>query len=383
MDAPPSHSGDSSHEERLQSSDGIGGYRPTGEDVDADDESSDSGRDGVTSSFSHQEAQEPSARRYHPEASVLPATAPAEVGGSNSTRIINDSQVADGDSDGPPGLATVSGSADSGEESEDDLNSDDHIMPELEPIGFYSNSASEFNTSRIHGTTSQNNMAPNEPTQSEAAQSSISRNAASRLGRVDTGANRSMFPDRFEAFMGEVYRALSGLQDSATTTSNRPQEIIEKMHVLDREELRRFQNLVILQADNEEDRVRGASCSVCWEVLILEDEQKESSLGEGKGKGKEHDSRSSMESDGSGSSGTHQEDKRRIPGARRAPSAGSILTPHVASPQQATLSARASECPAIFTTYTIVRGGMEISLGCLLQPLPDGPEASLVMEVTI
>ncbi|KAG9049034.1 hypothetical protein FS837_011413 [Tulasnella sp. UAMH 9824] len=332
MDAPTSQSEDSSHEDRLQSSDGIGGSltaeiapydsprdtfssvspRPTGEDVDADDERSDSERDHVPSSFSHYEAQEPTVRHYHPEASVLPTTAPDEVGGSNSTRMINDSQVDDGDSDGPPGLATVSRGTDSGEESEDDLNSDDQIMPELEPINFYSNSASETNTSRTHGTTSQNNMALNEPTQSEAARGSISRNASSGLGGLDTGANRSMFPDRFEAFMGEVYRALSGLRGSATTTSNRPQEIIEKMHVLDREELRRFQNLVMLQADNEEDRVRGASCSVCCEVLIIEDEQKESSLGGEKGKGKEHDSRSSMESDGSGSSGTHQEDTRRI-----------------------------------------------------------------------
>lgn len=331
MDAPPNHSGDLSHEDHIQINDGMEGSRnaeiapydspqdtvssasldrPAGEDADADNETSDSEHDGVQGSFPNQEEQDPTNRRYYPETLVFPAPAPDELGGTGSTRTINDAQVNGDDSDGPPGLSSVSGSTDIGEESGDDLNNDDQ-MPELQPIGFYSNPAGAINPSREHGTTSQNNMSPNEPAQNEATRSSIQRNDPFRLGAQDAGANRSMFPDRFSAFMEEVYRTLGDLRDSGTTASNRAQEIVEKMHVLNKEELRRFQSLIMLQADNEEDRVRGASCSVCWEILILSDEQKEISAEEGKGKEKDHDSRSSMESDGSGPS-AHSQDKRRI-----------------------------------------------------------------------
>ncbi|KAG8902942.1 hypothetical protein FRC01_009402, partial [Tulasnella sp. 417] len=285
----------------------------TREEASTSDGSSNRRPGGAQGLFPHQEAQELTNRWDTP---VLPAPTD-ELAGSSSTRRIENTQVLEDDSDGPPGLSSVSGSTDIGEESGDDPSGDDQ-MPDLQPIGFYNNRITSSTPSADHPTgginpspfreTTSRNPGLDEPTRSEGLRRPV------HLGTQDTSVDVSMFPDRFAAFMSEVYRTINGLQ--AATTSNRAREIVEKMHVLDKEELKRFQTLVMLQADNEEDRVRGASCSVCWEVLIPADEQKDNSLQDGKGKGKERDSRSSVESDGSGSS-AQVEDKKTITLAER------------------------------------------------------------------
>ncbi|KAG8952954.1 hypothetical protein FRC04_003406 [Tulasnella sp. 424] len=268
---------------------------------------------------SNHEAQESTDRRDHWEVPALQtARPPDERRQSNLTRTTSDPLIDSDYSDGPPGLAYVSGSSDAGEDSGD--LSDDDRMPGLQPIGFYHRNGSStasgqraagaVGSPRAPGTSSQSNIRPSEMSPAETTRSARPRDASPSLSAQPTDRSSPVivvgppiFQDQVTMnLFGQVWPNVAALYGNAPTTANRAHEIVKTMHILNEAELKRYETLIMLQADNEEDRARGACCAVCWEVLTIPDGDNGISMDEGKGKGKESSSSSSPEPEASSSS---------------------------------------------------------------------------------
>ncbi|KAG8987498.1 hypothetical protein FRB90_003319, partial [Tulasnella sp. 427] len=224
--------------------------QPLNEDNNADAESSDGEGDEIPNTATVVLDRTAQAPRSQFETSVPPTSLQRpNASAANNTITATQPLTHDDDGDdGPPGLAFVSGSSDFDEESRQDSGQDDQ-MPVLEPIELY---APQQATAENNNTTPQ-------------AETNASADIASYPIVASGNSAILLVPDPD----GDVpiFTHVNTSDPDTASLANRAREMVEKMHVLTKDELKRYQTLVLVQADNEDDRDRGAACSVCWEGL--------------------------------------------------------------------------------------------------------------------
>lgn len=114
-------------------------------------------------------------------------------------------------------------------------------------------------------------IADGDPTIDEEPLAELDPTAANRLAD-EPGIQRPGESTNLGNFL--LSPGLGTLGARNETREARAETLLKAMIVLDEDTLKRYHRVCVANADNDEDRERGAGCSICWETLRMAEDLK-------------------------------------------------------------------------------------------------------------